>query len=170
VTLNPTRSSFPRSDRKVAPAFGREAQPSAPKEQREWAMKPDSSFKVNPSDIPTMVDAIFWADPDQPGTIECYASDIGRCCINAVFPGAPINWEPMAYGFFPSGWHGMNVYLPGAATGPNKLLPITTGKPLQDCTPDALACLLAVSVHEQDCRTAMHDNNGGVSIFAPAPQ
>ena len=133
-------------------------------------MKPDSSFKVNPSDIPTMVDAIFWADPDQPGTIECYASDIGRCCINAVFPGAPINWEPMAYGFFPSGWHGMNVYPPGAATGPNKLLPITAGKPLQDCTPDALACLLAVSVHEQGCRTAMHDNNGGVSIFAPAPQ
>jgi hypothetical protein len=57
-----------------------------------------------------------------------------------------------------------------AATGPNKLLPIAAGKPLQDCTPEALACLLAVSVHKQDCRTAMHDSNGRVSIFAPAPQ
>jgi hypothetical protein len=38
-----------------------------------------------------------------------------------------------------------------------------------ECTPDALACLLAVSVHEQGCRTAMHDSNGRVSIFAPAP-
>jgi hypothetical protein len=112
-------------------------------------------IRIKATDIPDMVNAVFFGVQDAQGWVEMYADAIGRERIDALFPKAHIAWKddcPM-----PRGWRVFSINLPDVVSATETKLPleITRGANLDEATPDALALLLAVGAGRQGARCAV---------------
>jgi hypothetical protein len=127
--------------------------------------KPPAAFKAEMKTICEVVDMFFWANPERQGWVEIYANDVGRTCVNNIFPNAQMDFTPAPPEWPVQGWGAFEVDLPSAAEIPlNRLSPITDGTPLSQCKPAALAFLLAASAYAQGCRAAAW-TDGGFTIL-----
>jgi hypothetical protein len=134
--------------------------------ERRKAKSHTKRIMLNGSDITNMVDAVFFGVQDDPGWVEMYADAKGRECIDAIFPKAHIAWKddcPM-----PREWRAFSINVPDviAATETRLPLEITRGANLDEATPDALACLLAMGMQRQGgCCAAWRGDH--LEIYVP---
>jgi hypothetical protein len=117
--------------------------------------------------LPDILDALFVGDQDHHGWVFMDANDMGRACVDALFPGVCIAWRAPCGDIVPAHWHGFEINVPDVVAGlPETKLPleIIGGADLSKANPDALALLLAFGVVRQGGCAAII-RNGGLEIF-----
>jgi hypothetical protein len=135
-------------------------------------------FTMKREQIPEMVDAIFYGNPDKPGWVEMYVNGKGREAVNALFPKAVIEWRPLnepGHGYDPANlddgvksWETFELHLPSVAEHPpNNLVPVNGDQPLSQSNQVQLAFVLAISAKHQGARAAWDDHNGNMYIVTP---
>ncbi len=155
----------------MAPQVQRHYHGKARAIERNKALKPDRVIKVNVSDFPNMVDAIFDGDHEMPGWVIMAANGKGRDLINGLFPQGHIEWRFAPD--FPAGWLGFKINLPDVASATETKLPldvIPAGRTIDNCEPDQLALILAFGVRRAGGRAAIvrRDNEAmEIEIFIP---
>ena len=137
-------------------------------ERRRAKRLEPKSFSASIREIGEMCDALFGGvhDEGQHGFVAISASEKGRRAVEAVFPSGRIVWRTHDDNVL--GWQefSINVVDCAAAMPDHKLpLEITCGVRLDDCSPDALAFLLAMAVKEQGLNVATFDRDDKCSIF-----
>jgi hypothetical protein len=125
------------------------------------------TFSIKMADLPSMVDAIFAGDHDDPGWVEMSANDKGRACVDALFPGAHIEWREPGTGA-PADWLGFVISIPDVVAEMDTALAlaITRCADLGETNPDALALLLAMGVMRQGGRAA-YFREGQIEMVLP---
>jgi hypothetical protein len=124
------------------------------------------SFDASAQEIGEMCEALF--EGKHHGFVAVSASDRGRRAVEAVFPGAHIEWRFHADNALGWGEFSLNVIDCTVLPGHRLPLEITHGASLHDATPDALAYLLAMGVRRQGVCVALIDADGHASIFKSA--
>jgi hypothetical protein len=137
-------------------------------------------FECARDELPQLVDAHFFGNPEKPGWVEMYVNPKGREAINATFPKAHIDWKKLNHdGMFDSvkgsPWLEMEtfeIHLPSAievmTLDECKLPSWFTYNELDKANQTQLAFVLACSARFNGGARCSWDDNGQVNIITPS--
>jgi hypothetical protein len=133
-------------------------------ERRRKAKK----IMIDYDDLHKQTDALFIGMQENPGHVVTIVSPLGRAAVEKIFVGLKINWafvrDPQFKGHFPDDWREFDFIIPGivrdleasnlpALRLPQHILDIT---PIDEMTPDQLACMMVFAVNDQNVRAMMY--------------
>jgi hypothetical protein len=97
------------------------------------------SFSMKREEIPNMVDAIFFGNPEKPGWVEIYVNEKGRQAWEGLFPKAIFKWDKLGIQYAYVGmadWDTFEAHIPDLveACGQDHMRKVSGGADLHEAT------------------------------------